>query len=759
MRGLCICILVWFTFMAIGFEANSQDKIISGRVMNSTTGNPVEFPAVAIKGSNIAVNGDSTGFFKIKDAPEGKSTLMISALGYSKTQIHAEPSSKILKIYLDETENKTDEVVVTGTMKEVNKLNSAIPVEVYSPVFFKKNPTPSVFEALAMVNGVQPQLNCNVCGTGDIHINGMEGPYTMVLIDGMPIVSSLATVYGLMGIPNSMVRRVEIIKGPAATLYGSEAVAGIINIVTKDPLTAPKLTVDVMGTSYQELNADASTAIKMKKASVMLGMNVFNFNRRWDKNGDGFTDIPLQNRYSFFNKWQFERKNNRIATLAARYVYEDRFGGQMNWQPQNRGGDSIYGENIFTNRVELIGNYQLPVNKEKIFLQYSLSTHQQNSYYGNVRYDGQQYIGFTQLIWDKKLGQRHDLLVGLPFRYIYYDDNSVGTQKNDSVGTNSPQITYLPGVFVQDEFKITEKLSVLGGFRIDHNNNHGLIYSPRAAVKFSPTKSQTIRLSGGNGFRVVNLFTEDHAALTGARQVVIKEKLNPEESWNANINYLRFINHKYGYLSLDASAFYTYFTNKIVGDFLANPSQIIYDNIKGYAISRGFSLNMEASFTSGFKAMAGATYMDVYQVENDVQIPQLFAPRFSGTYQLSYEIAPWKLVVDYSGRVYGPMHLPVLENDFRPSMSPWFDLANIQFTKKLPSNLEIYAGIKNLWNFIPQNPLLRPFDPFDKRVVFDASGNPQPTADNPNAYTFDVAYNYAPVQTIRGFAGIRWNLH
>ena len=105
-------------------------------------------------------------------------------------------------------------------MKEVSRLESPVPVEVYSPVFFKANPTPSIFESLQNVNGVRPQLNCNVCNTGDIHINGLEGPYTMILIDGMPIVSGLSTVYGLTGIPQALIERMEIVKGPASTLYG-----------------------------------------------------------------------------------------------------------------------------------------------------------------------------------------------------------------------------------------------------------------------------------------------------------------------------------------------------------------------------------------------------------------------------------------------------------------------------------------------------------------------------------------------------------
>ena len=114
-----------------------------------------------------------------------------------------------------------NEIVVSGTLRAVRKLESPVAVEVYSPKFLKLNPTPSVFEALQLVNGVRPQLNCNICNTGDIHINGLEGPYTMVTIDGMPIVSSLSSVYGLFGIPNQLIERIEVVKGPASGLYGS----------------------------------------------------------------------------------------------------------------------------------------------------------------------------------------------------------------------------------------------------------------------------------------------------------------------------------------------------------------------------------------------------------------------------------------------------------------------------------------------------------------------------------------------------------
>jgi outer membrane receptor for ferrienterochelin and colicins len=745
MTKILIIFLVIITF----FNVNAQFNL-KGKITHVDTQEAIIGATIQIVENKKVTSSNTSGLYSFENIAPDSYTLQIKYLGHKTiTQKITISENTILDFNLENFDNTVDEVVVSGTMKEMNKLESAIPVEVYNPSFFKKNPTPNVFEALSMINGLQPQLNCNVCSTGDIHINGMEGAYTMILIDGMPIVSSLSTVYGLMGIPNSMIKRIEVIKGPSSTLYGSEAVAGIINIITVSPEKAPKLYADVLSSSLLDGNFDASTKFKIGKVSVLSGANYYNFNKIWDRNNDGFTDVTLQNRTSFFTKLSFERKNNRVANLALRYYYEDRWGGQNQWNPKFRGTDSIYGESIYTNRVEVIGNYQLPIDKEKITFQYSYNYHNQNSYYGNTPYFGVQNVAFAQLLWDKKIGLRHDLIAGLPFRYIFYDDNTPGTASSDSINPlNIPQITILPGLFVQDEIKITDKFTWLVGARYDYNNSHGSIFSPRMSIKYGFNRNNTLRLSAGNGFRVVNLFTEDHAALTGARKVIIAEKLRPEESWNVNLNYVKFFNHSFGYIGLDASVFYTYFTNKIIGDFDSDPQKIIYDNLKGYAISQGISANWDFSFTNGLKIMIGGTYMEVYQNENGVYSQQIHAPKISGTYQLSYTIQKLGLSVDYSGRLTGPMRLPIVPNDFRPEFSPWFDLANIQITKQLPFNLELYGGLKNIWDFMPQNPILRAFDPFDKLIGIN----------NPNGYTFDASYNYAPLMPRRVFIGLRWKI-
>lgn len=647
-----------------------------------------------------------------------------------------------------------NDVVVTGTLKEVSRSESPVPVEIITPKLFRKNPTPSLFEAVGLINGVQPQINCNVCNTGDIHINGMEGPYTLILIDGMPIVSSLATVYGLSGIPNSIVERIEVVKGPASSLYGSEAMGGIINVITKYPYKAPRLSVDVFGTSWQEYSVDVAGKFKIGKAQSLLGINYFNYQNPTDNNGDGFTDVTLQHRISVFNKWSFTRKDSRMASLALRYVYEDRWGGQMGWSRPWRGTDSIYGESIYTKRYEAIGMYQLPL-KEKIMLQLSYNWHDQDSWYGTVPYMARQQVAFGQAYWDKQLGAKHAFLLGAAYRYTYYDDNTPGTANGDSLHPqNAPMKTPLPGAFIQDEWTMLSKHKLLLGYRYDYDRNHGNIHSPRIAYKYAPNDAHVVRASFGTGFRVVNLFTEDHAALTGARKVVIEEALRPERSYNGNLNYVQRIKVGGSLINVDATAFYSYFTNKINGDFDSDPNKIIYRNLNGHAISRGLSLNTETNFRFPLKAMLGATYMDVYQVEQSAngirqKKQQLHAPHWTGNFILTYTFRK-QLSIDLTGKVNGPMRLPVLPNDYRPEYSPWYCIANLQLTKKIGQRMELYGGLKNLLNFIPADPILRANDPFDKKV--------NDPINNPNGYTFDPSYNYASLQGLRCFLGFRYNI-
>jgi outer membrane receptor for ferrienterochelin and colicins len=440
-------------------------------------------------------------------------------------------------------------------------------------------------------------------------------------------------------------------------------------------------------------------------------------------------------------------------------VNENRWGGQMNWTEADRGGDQIYGESILTERWEAFGTYQLPV-KELVNFQFSANGHKQDSYYGTTFYLADQTVAFGQLTWVKEAG-KHNLLLGSAYRYTKYDDNTPATS-SEGGSRNFPSEIHLPGVFLQDEIRFTAKHSLLAGLRYDYNSVHGNIFSPRLNYKWvSEDKSTVFRASVGNGFRVANVFTEDHAALTGAREVVFTEELSPERSWNTNLNLVKKIYSDQGnYLGLDGSVFYTHFTNRIVPDYETNPNQIIYANLDGSAVSKGISLNVDAVWQSGFKILAGATLMDVSLEDGGEKVRQLLTERFSGVWTIGYSFQNMGLTVDYTGNVYSPMRLPLLgELDDRPAFSPWWSIQNIQLTKSLGSKWEIYGGVKNLLNFTPPaNSIARAFDPFDRGVEFDPAGNVLATPSNPNPLTFDPTYVFAPNQGIRGFLGLRFTL-
>ncbi|MGB0933991.1 MAG: TonB-dependent receptor [Lishizhenia sp.] len=748
--------VIAFLYSLYALSVFSQTEI-KGKIIDNQS-NAIAFATIYAPTLEQSTQTDQFGNFTFKLIKNQSNLLVeVRAFGFLERSFTIYSNqNNILTLAKDENIHTTEEITVTGTMLPESKSESPVPVEIYSKDYFKANPTPTLFESMQNVNGVRPKLNCNVCNTGDIHINGLEGPYTMILIDGMPIVSGLSTVYGLNGIPQALIERVEIVKGPASTLYGSEAVGGLINVITKSPTDAPLFSAEVMTTSWLETTADIGTKVKLgEKADALIGINYFNYNNPMDYNRDNITDVTLQNRVSLFSSINFKRKQNKVFTLAGRYNYEDRWGGELNWTPEYRGGDSIYGESIYTNRWEMFGKYEIS-KKIPLNFQFSANGHHQNSVYGDMKFIAEQYVTFGQLLYNKRLFNKHNVLMGAALRYTFYDDDTEATSKE----SYNPH-TYLPGFFIQDDIKINEQNRLLLGARYDYNNNHGSILSPRVNYKWNTENKQTIlRLSAGNGYRIANVFTEDHAALTGARELVFQEELKPETSYNVNLNAEQKI-YSLGnsILSLDGSIFYTYFTNRILGDFDVSPNQIIYSNVDGNAISKGVSLSAKWSFYNGIKLKVAGTVMDNTYEENGQTFRPILTEQYNANWSASYVIKRFKLKIDYTGNLYGPMRLPLLgELDDRPEYSPIWSLQNIQLTKEYKA-FEFFGGVKNFLNYTPPaNSISRAHDPFDKYVQFDNNGNALSTAENPTATTFDPSYVFAPNQGIRFFIGFRLNL-
>ncbi|MCH2044457.1 MAG: TonB-dependent receptor [Saprospiraceae bacterium] len=624
----------------------------------------------------------------------------------------------------------------------------------------KINAPNNLVDMISLVSGVEENVACGVCFTNSISINGLPGQYTAVLIDGTPMYGNLASVYGLNGIPNALIDYVEVTKGPNSAMYGSEAVAGVLNIVTKNPKDQALLEINLQGSSHLESFNNLIFSPKIgKNLYTSFGLDHVYMNTYHDENQDGFGDIINLDRISAFGKISLDRPKNRKFSLFAKYYYEDRRNGLEDFVKNRayrtlRGNDSIYGESIYTKRWEVLGTYDLPT-KEFLRLDYSFSGHNQDSYYGSDHYVAQQYIAFTNINW-RKFIKKHDISVGGTFRYQYYDDNTVATEDSLNI-SNAHQ--FIPGIYVEDTWEISKKFAVLLGTRLDYYQEHGLIPAPRLNIRYKPSTWTTLRLNMGTGFRVVNLFAEDHAFVTGNRQLEIQEDLQPERSYNISGQFSQIINVGKGFGSLNLEGFYTHFTNAIFPDY-SEANKLIYKNLDAFAQTAGFNLSYDhqfsfpltLSFAGGWRYSAQTEREDGGQlVSNRLEL----APFWNGSFMIGYHIKKWQLSFAYSGNITGEMELPTvfdLDTDgnplpnARPTRSKPFSIQTFQVNKGFEKiNLTLYAGIQNVLNY--------------RQSLSPLAGYNDPNANPGFSDYFDTAYAYSSIHGREFYLGIRWFLN
>ncbi|MGB5323737.1 TonB-dependent receptor [Lutimonas sp.] len=724
------------------------------------------FANVYLRNTNIGATSDELGNYHIQNLQPGTYTIVASFVGHlsQKKQIVIKAGETHIVNFDLASSSTLDEIVVTGTMKETYVSASPIKIDVVTSKqldTYLPSAASSVIESVQLVNGVQEVVACGVCYTNSISVNGLPGSYTAILMDGTPIYGSLASVYGLNGIPNMIIDRFEVIKGPSSTLYGSEAVAGVINIITKNPENQPLFSADIMTSSHEEVFGNIALAPRLGKSNAYIGINFGYANHYADNNLDGFGDGVNSDHISIFSKLNFYRPSDKQFSLALKYYYEDRRNGILDYVRDRayrslRGSDQVYGESIYTNRFELFGSYALHT-KANLKIDYSLSNHEQDSYYGDQFFEASQQIAFGNFLWNFNIA-KHDILIGTTLRYDAYDDNTLATE-NEIEGNiiNAPNNQFVPGVFVQDEFGISENITLLGGIRLDHHQEHGLIYAPRLNVKVNTSDWTTFRFNFGTGFKVVNLFTEDHAFVTGQREVLIAENLEPESSYNFSVNYNQVYTGLGGSGSIDLEGFYTHFTNKIIPDYDI-PGFIIYENSNGFARTMGLSMNINHNFIIPLSLNIGINLLNSAETESDLTGTEitkdiLFAPRWSGVISSSYQFKRQRITLAYTAQITGPMALPevydldesgTLLEASRPTRSIPFSLHQIQVSKMIKNNYSLYLGINNLFNFIQtESPLVGYDDP-----NFEPGFSPY----------FDTAYAYAPNHGIEFYLGFKWDL-
>ncbi|MFH5883417.1 TonB-dependent receptor domain-containing protein [Halalkalibaculum sp. DA3122] len=713
-----ILVILLFT-IPLSIYGQSGSGTIKGQVFNE--GEPVTGANVAIPETQQGAASDELGNFLIRNVSPGTYTLVVSAVGYQeyKQELVLGASEVItVDIQLEPKTEQFEEVVVTGTMRKTYVKESPVKVAVVTPQRLQQGKTSSnIMDLINTVNGLSTQLNCGVCGTNAIRINGVEGPNTAVLIDGMPIMGALASVYGLNGISPTIIDQVEVIKGPQSTLYGTQALGGVVNIITKNPAVTPPFSADLYVKSTEEGNINLAVSPTVGRFKGFISGNALRMENYFDKNDDQFNDVAKNSRLSLFGKGTLEGADGEERlNLATKLYNENRTGGVKAYSDKLRGSDQVYGESIYTRRAELLVDYRPPGLNQRLQFNGALTHHDQDSYYGTEHYDARQEIIYGQATWSQPLSDDLHLLAGGTLRYEAYDDNTPAT-------TGGAERRFIPGIFAQSELSLG-RLTLLGGIRFDHQREHGVVTAPRLSAKYALSEQTTFRASGGTGFRVVNVFTEDHAALTGSREVVFTEDLDPERSRSVTASAEHIISFGANPMTLGMDLFHTRFSNKIIPDYDQDPNLIVYENLDGFSVTRGFSVDADQNFTAfPFSYNISFTLMDVFTEENGQRQSLTYAPDYTGTFGATYTLRKLDLSIGYTGSLVGPKRMPdsYVENFGRDRWSPAYTTHDLKFTKEFSNvnsrngiGVEGYLSIENILDFRQGSPLVdaaRPFGP------------------------------------------------
>ena len=753
--------------MAIGSafaQAELTDANVVGHVIDKKTGEHLPYVTIRLTGTTYGTMTDATGHYFLKNVENGKYTIEASCIGYISQQYEVTIKSDItqeVNFLLVEDVMQLEQIVVTGNKGEVKRRNSSTLVNVLNAKTFDLVSACSLADGLNFQLGVRVENNCQNCGFTQVRINGLDGHYSQVLMNSRPVFSALAGVYGLEQIPANMIDRVEVMRGGGSALFGSSSIGGTINIITKDPIVNSAEVAHTLTSIGMTDAIDNNTTIN---ASVTtdnrrLGLMIYGQNRdraSYDHDGDGFTGIGEIKSKTIGARAFMRPSDNSRLTLEYRATEEFRRGGDQLDKPAHetyiteQTDHQIHGGDINF-------NYWSDNQKVKWNVYASIQDTKRDSYYGSgmdpnaygnthdlVVLGGAQYtLGIDNLLF-----MPAEFMAGAEYNHNYLHDITLGYDHD-----HLQKINIFSG-FMQNEWR-NDTWGFLVGARIDkHSLVNNVIVSPRANIRFNPSKNANFRLSYSTGFRAPQAFDEDfHVAVVGGERVVtvLAENLKEESSHSVSLSSDLYFNIGNVQTNVLVEGFYTtlddVFALRTIGqDALGNEVLERY-NGSGATVFGG-NLEMRAVFSSHFSLQGGMTlqrsrYKQAEQWSDNPNVPaskEMFrTPDAYGYFTLNYNpIKP--LTLGLTGTFTGPMLMQHYEGsgtdiDVAERTKSFADVGfKVAYDFKLfdYATLQLNAGVHNIFNSFQ--------DDFDKGELRDSG------------------YMYGPMLPRSAYIGVKINL-
>lgn len=707
--------------------AQHTDSHIHGHVIDRNTGEHLPYMVVVIKGTTIGVTTENTGHYMIRNVPEGTFTIEVSAVGY-KTQSHEveirRGRSYEVNFSLEEDHIQIDGVIVSATRSETTRKMSPTLVNVVGMDVYDRSNCTTVAQGLAFQPGVRVENNCQNCGFQQVRINGLDGQYTQILIDSRPIFSALAGVYGIEQLPANMVDRVEVMRGGGSALFGSSAIAGTINIITKEPVrnsaAISNTTTLIGGSSAMHNTTDINASIVSEDNK--LGLAVFGQNTAkdaWDANGDGFTELSkISGQTVGFRGYV---KTGLYSKITAEYHHLEEF---------RRGGDNIdlppheamiaeqTGHGINTGGLKF--DWFSKDQKHRLNVFASLQHISRDSYYG-AGMDPNAYGKTTDLTWvggaqyvfkaGRFLFMPSDLTVGLEYNEDYLRDNMWGYDRI------TDQTVRIASAYAQNEWK-NEKWGILIGGRLDkHNLIDGAIFSPRANLRYNPSENVNLRASYSYGFRAPQAFDEDlHIDNVGGTVSMIRlaEDLTVEKSQSISVSADLYRSWGDWQGNVLVEGFFTDLDDVFALRELGfNDEGVLIKERHNESGARVFGGNLEGkiAWRDVFQLQAGVTlqnsrYKEARSWSDDVEATRRMfrTPDLHGYMTASYN--PMRnlalaLTGTYTGSMLVEHHAGMLESNVTVETRDFWDMgfkAAYDFKIYRSFSLQLNAGVQNMFN-------------------------------------------------------------
>ena len=673
---------------------------------------------VDVPGATVWLNGRPVGATNARGEwvwPSGVGRIRIEAVGYEVLEVEGDECCATGRqtVRLSSLAYELGGATVVGSMSPTRLKESPIRTAVISGSSLSDVHAQDLVESLDFTTGVRETVGCGVCGTNSVYLNGMEGAYSLVLLDGVPLLGGLASAYALDGIPLNMVQQVEVIQGPSSARFGSQAVGGVINVVLA-PLHLGDAFSSLRLDGHGRFQTSGSAVLGRENALWQVGVDGIHFQRRIDDNGDGFTDAPNIDRVVTTLRHQ-HLSNERQSRLTARLFVEERFGGETGFREVDRGTDRTYGECIDLLRSEMTWG-SAPRRGRGWTFQGGGAFHRQNSTYGMTAFDAQEWIANVDAFHSGWSWSENQYLRGGASLLwdVYKDETPASSDMN----------VWVPSLFGEYVGE-AGSWSWIHGVRVEKPSTQNWVVAPRINVKWTPHSIWDVRFNSGRGYRRVHLFTEEHAALDGSRDVLIAEGgLNPESSWNANLVLTRTLGTERWTGSASIQAFGTLFNQRIYADYDSLPNAILYRNIDGLGWNRGVSADVWLNDVRGWQAAFGATWLRSELFESGILTgqgdPVEFTPSWTTNLRVGQMRPSWGW--NFTAQSVGRMTIPYYNESFNDISAPYALVnasVNRSFVHAGGGRHTLTLGIQNVTNATQPSPLLGTDDPFGEK--FDAS--------------------------------------